>query len=100
MKVWAKVHIADKNKDVEVVSKSLTNYLYRYGPMSDLALKYHISKDDLHRINQYTINRIAGLLMFYLSKDYKRINDIVNKYNVDSQFIHEVIPEIEGYVEK
>ena len=32
MKVWSKVRIKDKHKDIEVMSKSLTNYLYGYGP--------------------------------------------------------------------
>ena len=34
----------------------------------------------------------------YYAKDYKRISDIVNKYNVSSHI--EVIPEIEGYIQK
>ena len=36
--------------------------------------------------------------MLYYAKDYKRISDIVNKYNVSSHI--EVIPEIEGYIQK
>ena len=38
--------------------------------------------------------------MLYLSKDYNRINDIINKYNIDATTKYEIFPEIEGYIEK
>lgn len=100
MKIWAKVHIRDKNKEVEAISKSFTNYLYGYGPILDLCRKYNISMEDRNIIDQYTANRIAGLLLLYLSKDFTRINDIANKYNIDASTVQDVLPEIEGYIEK
>ncbi len=98
--MWAKVQITDKNKDVEVIAKSLTNYLYGYGPILDLVRKYHISPEDRKVLDQYTANRIAGLLMLYLSKDYTRINDIATKYNINAINYNEIKPEIDEYVEK
>ena len=56
--------------------------------------------EDRKELDQYTANRIAGLLMLFLAKDTNRINDIANKYNVDSTKIEELLPEIEGYVNK
>jgi len=100
MKIWAKVQIKDKNKDVETIAKSLTNYLYGYGPIQDLTRKYKIDPIDRKQLDQYTANRIAGLLMLYLSKDFPRINDIANKYNINAINYKEIIPEIEGYIEK
>ena len=100
MKIWTKVHIKDKNKDVETITKSLTNYVYGYGPILDLTRKYNISRADRNMIDQYTANRIAGLLMLYLSKDYKRINHIINKYNINASDLINIVPEIEGYIEK
>lgn len=100
MKIWAKVHIKDKNKQVELISKSLTNYLYGYGPILDICRKYNISEEDRNMLDQYTANRIGGLLMLYLSKDYKRINDIANKYNIDANNGINISPEIEGYIDR
>ena len=100
MKIWANVKIKDKNKDVELIARSLTNYLYGYGPIQDITRKYNISSKDRTILDQYTANRIAGLLMLYLSKDTNRINDIANKYNINASNIQEIIPEIEGYIEK
>lgn len=100
MKKWSKVHIKDNNREVEAISKSLTNYLYGFGPISDITRKYKITPYDRAILDQYTANRIAGLLLLYLSKDTKRINDIVNKYNIDASLINNILPEIEGYIEK
>lgn len=100
MKVWSKVHIKDKNEQVEVVSKSFTNYLYGYGPINDLCRKYDISDKDRKMLDQYTANRIAGLLMLYLSKNVSRINDIANKYNFAVSNLDNISPEIEGYIDK
>ena len=99
MKVWTKIHIKDKNVQIEKIAKSFTNYVYGYGPIRDLCHKYNISPADRHEIEQYTANRIAGLLMLYLSRDFPRINDIANKYNIDAAGSLEITPEIEGYVE-
>jgi len=100
MQIWSKIHIKDKNKDIDIISKSLTNYIHSYGPIEDIYKKYNIKDEDKFILNSYVSNRIAGLLMLYFAKDTKRINDIVNKYNINNNTIGEIIPEIEGYVEK
>ncbi len=99
MKVWSKIKIKDENKDVLLLSKALTNYLYRYGPIVDIYRKYNISMEDKTILDKYTSDRIAGLLMLYLSKNYERINDIANKYNLDDN-IKNINPEIEAYINK
>ena len=100
MKVWTKVRLKDQNKKIEQVSRSLTNYLYAYGPSSEVKEKYNISESDYAKMSQYTANRISGILLLYLAKDYKRINDIANKYNLNNEVIKNINPEIEGYVSK
>ena len=42
MKIWSKIHLRDRNKNVELISKSLTNYLYGFGPILDITRKYNI----------------------------------------------------------
>ncbi len=100
MKVWTKVHIKDENKQVKLISRAFTNYLYAYGPSMSISKKYNISQEDMKNFNQYTANRVAGLLMLYLSKNFDRINDIANKYNVDILKYDDIVPEIEGYIER
>ena len=100
MKIWTKVYLKDQDRNVELISKALTNYLYRQGPIDNICKKYNISSEDKKAHDQYTANRIAGILMLYLAKDTKRINDIVNKYNFDNNLVKSILPEIEGYINK
>ncbi len=100
MKVWTKVQLKEKDRNVEVISKAFTNYLYSVGPIDDITKKYNISEEDRKLHDQYTANRIAGLLMLYLAEDTSRINDIANKYNFSNEMLKEITPEIEGYINK
>ena len=100
MKIWTKVHLEDRNKEVDLISRSLANYLYAYGPINDIVHKYAIPKDEYKKISQYTANRISGILMLYLANDISRINDIANKYNLSNDLVENITPEIEGYINK
>lgn len=100
MKIWTKVHLKDQSKEVNLISKALTNYLYGYGPIDDVCKRYGISDNERKVIDQYTANRIAGILLLYLASDVRRINDIVNRYNFDNNLVKDILPEIEGYINK
>ena len=99
MQIWTKVHISDKDKNIEQIAKSLTNYLYGYGPIIDISRKYNIDENDKKILDQYTADRIGGLLMLFFAKDTQRLNDIINKYNI-TPTINTINPEIEGYIKK
>ncbi len=99
MQMWTKVRIKDKDKNIEQITKSLTNYLYGYGPIQDISRKYNISEEDRKYLDQYTADRIGGLIMLFFAKDTQRLNDIINKYNI-TPIIDNISPEIEGYIKK
>lgn len=99
MKVWTKVHLKDQDQEINVISKALTNYIYKNGPIIDIIRKYNISAIDKQLLDEYTTNRIAGLLMLYIANDKDRINNILNRYNNPNDN-KSVIPELEGYIEK
>lgn len=98
MKVWSKLKLKEQNYQVNLMAKSLANYLYKDGPINDITSKYNISIHDRKILDQYTTNRIAGILMLYIAKNKDRINDIVNKYATSDDVL--VTPELEGYIEK
>lgn len=98
MKIWTKIKLKDQDKIINITSKSLTNYIYKDSPIEELSNKYNIDQKDIDKLNQYTVNRVAGLLLLYASNDISRINDIVNKYNFENN--KEVQAEIEGYINK
>ncbi len=100
MKVWKRAKFLKKDKNIDLISKSYVNYIYKYGPINDIIRKYNINPSDIYKLNQYTANRIAGLIVLYLAKDTNRLNDIVLKYNTNDLLVSEIVPEIEGYIER
>lgn len=98
MKIWSKIKLKETNKDINAISNSLVNYIYKGNPIIDIFNKYNVTLQEKQIIENYFADRVAGLLLLYFSKDTKRINDIVNKYNFKSS--RQVKPELEGYVEK
>ena len=98
MKVWTKIKLEEKNKDINTIANSLVKYIEKESPLTDIYSKYSIKQEDKKELEKHMANRIAGLLLLYFSKDTKRINDIINKYNSNENY--SVTPELEGYVEK
>lgn len=100
MKVWTKAKITKKDPQVDMICRSYINYIYKNGPVHDLVRKYNIQPEDLLHLNQYTADRMAGLVLLYLAQDKKRLNDIVLKYYSRQLLVADIIPEVEGYIDK
>jgi len=102
MKIWKKIKLKNKDKNILLIANALTNYIYSEGPITSMYNKYNINRLDQKKLDLYTTNKIAGLLLLYLIKDTKRINDIANKYNylINIANINEITPEVEGYITK
>lgn len=100
MKVWTKIRLKDQDKNVDILSNAMTNYLYKYGPITDIVKKYGVTYEEKKVLEEYTASRIAGLLTLYLAKDTRRIHDITNKYYSNDFPIKQIIPELEGYIER
>ncbi len=99
MKKWTIVKLKEQDKEIDQMARSLSNYLYKNGPINDIYRKYNIEKKDRIELNKYTCNRIAGIMMLYLSKDSTRINDILNHY-YSSEDKTTINPELETYIER
>ena len=76
MKVWSKVKFKNSDKNVNLIAKTLTNYICH-----DNFVYQKLGKEAQTYLQQDLANKVAGILMLYYAKDYKRISDIVNKYN-------------------
>ncbi len=100
MKIWKTAKFLKKDKNIEQITRSYINYIYKYGPINDIIRKYKIDPEDVYKLNQYTANRISGLILLYLANDTKRLNDIVLKYDTNDLLVSNITPEIEGYIER
>lgn len=100
MKVWTKVRINQKNKEIDKIVKAYINYLLKDNALSVLAMKYHMEENEVRTVYEQLSARIAGLIILYIGKDQRRLYDILNRYQGDNSYLTRVLPEIEGYIEK
>ncbi len=100
MKVWTKVKINQKNKDIESLTKSYINYILNDTSIEKLQEKYQIEQQEIDLIYQELASRIAGLLILYIGKDHRRLKEIYKKYQINPEKFVSFTPELEGYVEK
>lgn len=100
MKVWTKIKLKDYDKNIDTLSNAMTNYLYKYGPITDIFKKYGVTYQEKKVLEEYTSSRIAGILTLYMANDKRRIHDIVNKYYSKDFSAQTIIPELEGYIER
>ena len=100
MKVWTKVKITKKDKELEQIVTSYINYIFKDTAFSYLAKKYQMTEYDVQIFYQKLAARIAGVLLLYLADDKKRLQDILNKYSQENVYLKDLIPEVEGYIDR
>ncbi len=57
----SKERLIGKN-NIDWISKALTHYVFRNGPVEDMHANHQLSQEDMKRLNKYMVDRIAGLL--------------------------------------
>ncbi len=48
--------------NIDWISKALTHYVFRNGPVEDMHANHQLSQEDMKTLNKYMVNKIAGLL--------------------------------------
>ena len=73
-----------KEENIEWLSKALTHYLFRNGPVEDMHANRQLSQSDMKTLNKYMVNRIAGLLKLICDGEWFKIellfNSLVYRY--------------------
>lgn len=52
-----------KQENIDGISKALTHYAFRGGPVEDMHADGKLSQDDMKILNKYMVNRLAGILI-------------------------------------
>lgn len=71
--------LLDKN-NIEWLSKALTHYLFRNGPIEDMHSNGQFSQDDMKTLNKFMVNRIAGLLKLIDDGEFLKIDLLFNTF--------------------
>ena len=60
-------------ENIDWISKALTHYLFRNGPVEDMHANKQLSQEDMKILNKYMVNRIAGLLKLINDDEWLKI---------------------------
>lgn len=74
----AKKRYVLNDMDIDVMSRALTLYLFRFGPVEDMHPNKQLSQNDIKTLNKYMNDRIATLIYLLRSEDWERLYDLFN----------------------
>ena len=68
------------DKSIDLLSKAITQYAFRSGPIEDMHANNQLSQDDMMQLNKYMVNKIAGLLLMISKNEWSKIDMIMGFY--------------------
>lgn len=66
-----------QEKNISLISKAITHYIFRNGPIEDMHEKGKFSQSDMKILNKFMVNRVAGLLKLALDGQWTKLELMV-----------------------
>ncbi len=63
--------------NVEWLSKAITHYAFRNGPIEDMHQAKQFSQSDMKTLNKFMVDRIAEILLCYDAEDFLRLSKML-----------------------
>lgn len=67
-----------KEENIDFISKALTHYVFRNGPVEDMHAEGKLTQEDMKTLNKYMVNRIAGLVKLMQRGEWLKIELLCN----------------------
>lgn len=67
-----------KEENIDFISKALTHYVFRNGPVEDMHAAGKLTEEDMKTLNKYMVNRIAGLVKLMQEGEWLKIELLCN----------------------
>ena len=77
------------------LSKVLTHYLFRNGPVEEMYAEGKLSDEEMKLINQFMVNRICGLLQIASEEKWLKLELLAQEYRFCGSDWDEAEPDIE-----
>lgn len=61
-------------------AKALTHYIFRNGPVEDMHCSGKLSEEDMKTLNQFMVNRIAGVLLYIREEKWMQLELVYSHY--------------------
>ncbi len=65
-------------ENIDWISKALTHYVFRNGPIEDMHANDQLSEEDMKTLNKFMVNKIAGLLKLASDGEWIKIELMLN----------------------
>jgi len=69
-----------KQGNIEIVSRAITHFVFRNGPVEDIHANGQLSENDMKTLNKYMVNRIAGLLKTMAENNWLQLELLLHYY--------------------
>lgn len=69
-----------KRENIDVISKAITHFAFRNGPIEDMHANNQLSENDMKTLNKYMVNRIAGLLSAIADNNWLQLELLLSYY--------------------
>ncbi|MBS3975882.1 MAG: hypothetical protein KGZ75_04015 [Syntrophomonadaceae bacterium] len=67
-------------ENIEIAAKAITHFAFRNGPVEDIHSNNQLTQGDMKTLNQYMVNRIAGLLTAIADHKWLHIEALLSHY--------------------
>ena len=67
-----------KEENIDYISKALTHYIFRNGPVEDMHANHQLSQEDMKTLNKYMVNKLAGLIKMIYDGEWMKIELLLN----------------------
>jgi len=71
-----------KRDNIDILSKAITHYIFRNGPIEDMHAGGQLSENDMKTLNKYMVNRIAGLLTTIADNNWLNLELLLSYYGL------------------
>lgn len=71
-----------KRENIDAISKAITHFIFRNGPVEDMHANNQLSENDMKTINKYMVNRIAGLLTAIEDNNWLQLELLFSYYRL------------------
>jgi len=69
-----------QREHIDAISKAVTHYAFRNGPVEDMHANGQLSQQDMKTLNQYMVNRVAGLLTAAMDGNWLQLEQLFSYY--------------------
>lgn len=80
---------------IDSISKSITHYAFRNGPVEDMHANNQLSENDMKTLNIFMTNRIAGLLTAIADNKWFELDQVYKFYKIYGTDWDKAIPDTE-----